>query len=43
MFLSTEKKCRHPTIKRISDLNSNGQVPESGDKRNFDTQQDLQE
>ena len=31
----------HPTIKRISDLNTNGQLSRLGDSRNLYTQQDL--
>ena len=28
-------------LSSVSDLNSNGQLPSSGDRRNFDPQQDL--
>ena len=37
-----QKKFKSPTIKIISDLNFNGQLPKPDDRRNFDTQQDLQ-
>ena len=36
-----QKKFRKPTITIISDLNSNCQLPKPGDRRNFNTLQDL--